>query len=102
MALKWAVTAAGVAVSGGLLAVFWTKLPPVVPMWYSRPWGEDQLARPVFLWAIPAIVLVLGVGGEAIKGFLKDAVLKTLLAWAVVAAQIILTAGLARIIMLVV
>lgn len=102
MAVKWAVTAAGAVASGGLLAVFWAKLPPLVPLWYSRPWGEDQLARPVWLWVIPAIVVVLGMGGEVIKRLLKDAVLETLLAWAIAGAQIILTVGLARIIILVV
>lgn len=102
MAVKWAVTAASAVAGGGLLAVFWARLPPVVPVWYSRPWGEDQLAKPVWLWAIPAIVVVLGVGGEAIRRLLKDTVAETLLVWAIAGAQIILTIGLARIIMLVV
>lgn len=28
-------------------------LPPVVPLWYSRPWGADQLAAPVWLLLLP-------------------------------------------------
>lgn len=29
--------------------IFWTKLPPQVPLFYSKPWGEEQLMPPVFL-----------------------------------------------------
>jgi len=102
MAVKWAVTAAGAVVGWGLLAVFWVKLPPLVPLWYSRPWGEEQLANPAFLWVIPAAILVLGGGGEIVRRLVNDKVLETMLVWAVVGAQIILTVGLARIIILVV
>lgn len=41
---------------GGLLAgvifllIFWLKLPPEVPVFYSKPWGQEQLGQPIFLW----------------------------------------------------
>lgn len=28
---------------------FWQKLPPVIPLFYSLPWGEEQLASPLSL-----------------------------------------------------
>ena len=31
------------------------KLPPQVPLFYSRPWGEAMLAAPLALWILPAI-----------------------------------------------
>lgn len=31
-----------------------TSLPPLVPLWYSRPWGTDQLANPMWLFILPA------------------------------------------------
>lgn len=37
---------------------FWKHLPPTIPMWYSRPWGEDRLASPWFLW-LPLAVAAL-------------------------------------------
>lgn len=40
-----------------LLLVSWGKLPPEVPLFYSRPWGEQILAAPVFLFFIPAVSL---------------------------------------------
>ncbi|MBI3385597.1 hypothetical protein HY031_00765 [Candidatus Gottesmanbacteria bacterium] len=31
----------------------WRSLPPLVPLWYSRPWGADQLTSPLFLFLLP-------------------------------------------------
>jgi len=28
-------------------------LPPEVPLFYSRPWGDGQLANPLLLWLLP-------------------------------------------------
>lgn len=36
-----------------LLVIFWTKIPPQVPLYYSLPWGEKQLASPVELTLLP-------------------------------------------------
>ena len=36
--------------------IFWRlpHLPALVPLWYSRPWGVDQLAHPYWLFLLPA------------------------------------------------
>jgi hypothetical protein len=31
----------------------WGRLPPTVPLWYSRPWGTDQLTSPIWLFSLP-------------------------------------------------
>lgn len=36
-----------------IILVRWQSLPPLVPLWYSRPWGADQLAHPVWLFILP-------------------------------------------------
>lgn len=41
-----------------LLAV-WRSLPPQVPLFYSRPWGEEQLASPQTLWLLPGLSLAV-------------------------------------------
>jgi len=33
----------------------WSKIPPQIPLYYSLPWGEQQLASPVELTLIPTI-----------------------------------------------
>lgn len=35
------------------IALRWTTLPPFVPLWYSKPWGTDQLAHPAWLLLLP-------------------------------------------------
>jgi len=40
-----------------LLMISINKLPPEVPLFYSRPWGEKILASPIYLFLLPAIAL---------------------------------------------
>jgi hypothetical protein len=35
-----------------VIFVFWGKLPPQVPLWYSRPWGLERLAHPGWLFLL--------------------------------------------------
>jgi len=37
----------------GMLLWRFRYLPPMVPLWYSRPWGTDQLAHPAWLFLLP-------------------------------------------------
>lgn len=41
-----------------ILLVSFGKLPPQVPLFYSRPWGEQILAPPIFLAILPAIAFL--------------------------------------------
>lgn len=36
-------------IGGGALIGFWRILPPKIPFWYSKPWGEERLGQPIFL-----------------------------------------------------
>ncbi len=36
-----------------LIAWRWNKLPSAVPLWYSKPWGTEQLAHPLWLFILP-------------------------------------------------
>lgn len=38
-----------------LLLFFWRKLPPQVPLLYSRPWGEEQLVSTAGLFLLPFV-----------------------------------------------
>jgi len=52
------VTGNGVLASAILSVLFiiwrWNRLPPLIPLWYSRPWGTDQLTSPFWLILLPA------------------------------------------------
>jgi len=36
-----------------VIGVKWRALPPQIPLFYSRPWGEDQLAGKEMIFLIP-------------------------------------------------
>ncbi len=36
-----------------LILVSFHSFPPVVPLWYSRPWGLDRLTSPYWLFILP-------------------------------------------------
>ena len=49
---RWATNAVWTQfiVGGTVIAWFWKTLPPQVPLWYSKPWGDERLASPWFLF----------------------------------------------------
>lgn len=54
-----------------LILVSWQKLPPELPLFYSRPWGEPMLTKPIFLWILPAIsagVVIVNFGAKSLLG----------------------------------
>ncbi|MDO8551478.1 MAG: hypothetical protein Q7S03_02255 [bacterium] len=41
-----------------LLFFFWAKLPPQIPLFYSRPWGEEQLAPQAYIFLLPSSIFI--------------------------------------------
>lgn len=41
-----------------LIIWYWNKLPPQIPLFYSRPWGKEQLVSPVLLFIYPVFSAV--------------------------------------------
>lgn len=41
-----------------LIIFFWKKIPPQIPFYYSKPWGESMLASPFQLWLLPVITFI--------------------------------------------
>ena len=39
------------------ILINWGKLPPAIPIFYSRPWGELMLGSPAFLWILPIVTV---------------------------------------------
>ena len=58
-----------------ILLIFWGKLPPQVPLFYSHPWGEEQLAKPIFLWILPTGAIFVFLGGLMISKFIEEKLL---------------------------
>lgn len=49
------LTVTTTALQAGVLLATRQELPPVVPLFYSLPWGTLRLADPVWLWLLPGI-----------------------------------------------
>lgn len=52
-----------------VILIRFTKLPLFVPLWYSRPWGTDQLASPLWLFILPVGSIFLHIINLAISIF---------------------------------
>ena len=50
---------ASVVISVALLLWRFPSLPPLVPLWFGKPWGIDRLAHPFWLVLLPAGRLVI-------------------------------------------
>ena len=42
-----------IIISLSLLLWKYPALPPLVPLWYGKPWGADRLAHPLWLLLLP-------------------------------------------------
>lgn len=42
-----------------VIALAWAHLPPQLPLFYSRPWGKEQLSSPLGLLLLPILSLVI-------------------------------------------
>lgn len=58
-----------IAIALGLLGWWVRRLPPQVPLFYSRPWGEAQLASPWWLFFLPGLGLGILLVNMLIGGF---------------------------------
>lgn len=73
---NWMFSVASIAVlislfiSFGLLAFFRNTLPPNVPLWFGRPWGVDQLTKPLWLIMLPVSALLVYIINTIISIFL--------------------------------
>ncbi|MFC1627222.1 hypothetical protein ACFL18_01540 [Patescibacteria group bacterium] len=55
-----------------VLALGWLKLPPEVPLLYSRPYGESQLVPNWGLWLIPVISLIIEIVSMRAAGMMFE------------------------------
>lgn len=85
-----------------LLAFFWQRLPPELPLLYSRPYGEAQLADNYWLWFLPGLNLVLELLTIRLAGRSPERPWNQILAWAGAVGSLMALTALAKIISLVI
>lgn len=66
-----------------ILAFLWLKLPPQLPLFYSRPWGEEQLVEKNGFLILPISCLVFVLINLRIASiyFKKEFLLSQILVW---------------------
>jgi hypothetical protein len=42
-----------------LLFLKFKSLPPQVPLFYSKPWGEERIPAKIWLWLIPSLSMLI-------------------------------------------
>jgi hypothetical protein len=81
---------------------FRQRLPPEIPLWYSRPWGEEQLASPNWLVMGPVLSAGVGLVSHLIaKKMIGEKLLAIVACYSGVVIQIVLVLGLVRIVLVV-
>jgi hypothetical protein len=85
------------------MGVFWKQLPPEIPLWYSRPWGDAQLAHPGNMFVVTLLNLLaavcVGVGHNLLMK--RDQVMAGVVAASGIVIQILGVLALIRILLLV-
>jgi hypothetical protein len=91
------------AVSVLFLLIFWSKLPPQVPLFYSLPWGIEQLSSPVRLSLFPiSTAAVIGLIFLTYKFFAKEFVLVLIVSFTGVLYAFMACLSLIKIILMVI
>lgn len=86
-----------------IAAVFLLKnsMPPVVPLFYGKPYGTEQLAQQHFLALPPILAIVVCAINASISKILKDEFLRKVLLGGMVAATLFSLITVLKIIFLV-
>ena len=74
-------------------------LPPEVPIFYSKPWGQERLAPSVAIW-IPVLigmVLLIINGFLSLKIYSKEKFLQKVIAWTNLATTTLISVTLVKI-----
>ena len=86
-----------------ILVISYSKLSPEIPLYYSLPWGEEQLAEKARLFLLPGLsILVLLINFLLITFFSEDRFLKRIIAITGVLVAFLGTFTLVRILELII
>ncbi|MEX0617276.1 MAG: hypothetical protein WD231_05790 [Candidatus Woykebacteria bacterium] len=76
------------------------KLPPQVPLWYSKVWGVERLAEPRWLFIIPSLLILIFLINQFIAKLLKSPVLTQIITWATLFSGAVISYSLLRILLI--
>lgn len=87
-----------------LLFYFWRRLPPQLPLFYSRPWGEEQLTSPLVILILPGLSIAIVLINLAINVFIapKEILMRQIISITAAVFSLLCLITLAQIVRLVI
>lgn len=87
-----------------IIISIWRFLPPEIPLFYSRPWGEDQLVNYPGIVILPAICLIVLFANTVVAQLAakEETLVKKMLALASLTFSFLILISLVQIIRLIV
>lgn len=85
-----------------LLLFSFRNLPPQVPLFYSKPWGEEQLATPFLLFIPPLVALIFLSINRVLSSWLKNPFITKILLSGATMASILTSITIIRILFIVI
>lgn len=94
-------TAVVLTILSGAELVYWTgQLPPLVPLYYSLPWGVDRLVAPLWLMSLPAAAVAVIIVNFIGSFMLREIVLTRILSSTALLVSLLALITLTKIIFL--
>lgn len=86
-----------------ILLFFWFKLPPQVPLLYSRPWGENQLVNKSLITLLPGLSTFLSLVNLRLASLLfkNEKFLSQVLVWLNLTVAVLAATALVRILIII-
>lgn len=79
------------------------SLTPKLPLWFSKAWGEDRLANPIYIWLLPALsssfFLISNIVGKILNS--DHPILAQVLVWTTTLISLIFLLSVYKIVLLV-
>lgn len=84
--------------------IFFWRLPPKIPLFYSRPWGEAQLASPLFLFLLTGTVMALVLMNLLVTAIVynKERLLSQILLWINVLLVFLINVSVLKVVLMIV
>jgi len=86
------------------IAIFWTKLSPQLPLFYSKPWGQDQLASKSWFLILPSICFLMVLFNLRLASLFlkKEALLAKILIWTTTILILLVSTTIIRVLFIVI
>lgn len=86
-----------------IIIAFFFRLPPQIPLFYSRPWGTSQLASSYFLIVIVALSLLVLIINTLLASafYARERLISSVITWTACLVIFLITVTVSRVVFLI-